>query len=711
MKHSPYFCALFSFLILGYGNAVAQVRVWQGSLSLPTYEEGMPDPNPPFDQFAGNKFNYPYVLRENLTSHRTTHNWRAIFLENEYLKCSVLPDIGGHLYTCTDKISGQSMFYDNGSIKKAAVGYRGAWAAFGIEFNFPVSHNWVSMSPVDFAFRQNDDASASIFVGNIDRVYGMQWQVELRLRPKSTLLEEHVTLSNRSDVRHRFYWWNNAGIRVSDDSRIVYPMRFAASHGFTEVRPWPLDPDGNDLSVIRNHTHGAVSYFVHGSREEFMGVWHPATKTGTVHFARYDELPAKKIWSWGVDEEGLDWRKALSDDNSAYVEVQAGLFRNQETYAFLEPRQAIHFSEYWMPVRKLDGISRANLAGVVSLTRQNNLFVAGFNANRMFPHASIAILAGDRKVFSQTLDLGPETTWTHQLPVEDAQASYTIEIRDAHGNFVLRQTEGHYDWTPESEIKVGPQETFRVPDADHRSIDDWVQLGKDLELNGRTLGALQTYREALHRFPGAFDALKSAGRLSAALLRYEEARSFLEPVRERDTSNPEIAYYLGIAYSGLGDMRHAQSSFEVARHFGTYQAAANLELAEIKAREGNLKASEEYLDEAHLAAPDDIRVIEELSAIRIALGKSPQGKSLAQHGLTLSPESYFLQEVLDQPNLVQLGNDANRILNVAGQYMRLGLYEPALKVLTRTYPSPQPDQTEIGALAPRDNPMIAYFRG
>ena len=80
------------------------------------------------------------------------HDLRAIYLENEYLKCSVLPDIGGHIYTCVDKINGLPMFYANPSLKKAKIGYRGAWAAFGVEFNFPVSHNWVSMSPVDFAY-------------------------------------------------------------------------------------------------------------------------------------------------------------------------------------------------------------------------------------------------------------------------------------------------------------------------------------------------------------------------------------------------------------------------------------------------------------------------------------------------------------------------------------------------------------------------------
>ncbi len=82
-------------------------------------------------------------------------------------------------------------------------------------------------------------------------------------------------------------------------------------------------------------------------------------------YAEYRDLPGKKIWSWGADAAGLDWRKALSDNNSAYVEVQAGLFRNQETFAFLEPGQTIHFSEYWMPVRGTGGISRANKAGIV----------------------------------------------------------------------------------------------------------------------------------------------------------------------------------------------------------------------------------------------------------------------------------------------------------------------------------------------------------
>jgi tetratricopeptide (TPR) repeat protein len=689
----------------------AQVRAWQGTLTLPTYEEGLPDPNPPFDQLTTNRFNYPYTLRNNLTGRRADHGWRAIYLENEYLKCSVLPDLGGHLYTCLDKISGQPMFYANPSIKKAAIAYRGAWAAFGVEFNFPVSHNWVTMSPVNFAYAQHDDGSASVTVGNIDRVYGMEWTVELVLRPKSALLEQRVTLSNRSDVRHRFYWWNNAGVEAWENSRIDYPMRFVATHGFTEIHPWPVDQDGVDYSVVHNQTKGPVSMFSHGSREDFMGVWNPHTNTGTVHFAEFEDVPAKKIWSWGVDADGLDWRKALSDNNSGYLEVQAGLFRNQETYAFLEPRQSIRFSEYWMPAREIGGISRANVAGVASLRRGADNLIAGFNANRIIPHASVSLRKGSQQLVHENVDLSPDHSWMREVPNADPQGKYTFEIQDASGATLLRQTEGEYDWTPESEIHPGPQPNHPFPPPEQRTADDWVQFAKEGELNGQNLSALDVYKEGLESFPDSFSLLKGAGRLAAALLRFEEAQGYLEPVQARDTTDPEISYYLGVVYDGLGDPDHARSSYEQAERLPTFRLAAALRLGELLARRGDLHGAERHLVEALGARSADLRAQEELVPIKNALGESEEARAMSEKALASFPLSNFLREEYGAPDLAHLANDADRVLNIAAQYMRLGLYQKALAVLSRQYPVAIPDQSEPGALAPRDHPMVAYFRG
>jgi tetratricopeptide (TPR) repeat protein len=689
----------------------AQVRVREGVLNLPAYEEGEPDPNPPFDEFASGRFNYPYAMRKDVTDRRAEHQWRAIYLENEYLKCSVLPDLGGHIYTCMDKISGQPMFYANPSIKKARIGYRGAWAAFGVEFNFPVSHNWVSLSPVDFAYASHEDGSASVTVGNIDRVYGMEWSVELTLRPGSTVLEQHVTLSNRSDVRHRFYWWNNAAVQVWDDSQIQYPMRFAAAHGFAEVQRWPVDPKGKDLSVIHDQTDGAVSLFVHGSRENFMGVWHPRTNTGTAHFADYTELPAKKIWSWGVDAEGLGWRKALSDNNSAYVELQAGLFRNQETYAFLEPRQSIAFTEYWMPVRDTNGISRANLAGVVHLERKAGRLTACFNSNRKLLDATIQILDGNSSLLNEKENLVPERLWKREVQIPDTGKKYTFELKNNEGAVLLRQTEGTYDWTPESETKVGPQILYRIPEETRRTSGDWLQQGRTEELNGNLLAALHTYQKALANFPSDLELLKARGRLDTSLMRFEEAVPRLAAAHERSTTDAETSYYLGIAYEGVQRENDAIDAYEEAMRLPSYRAAAALRLAELLARRGSLKEARDFLTKSLESAPHDLRAGEELAAVSRAMATRIDGEKMARQRLTRFPLSDFLQEEVGKPNILHLAADPYRVLNIASEYARLGLYRRAVEVLSRDYPSPDADQSEPAAVVPQKNPMVVYFRG
>ena len=705
------FLPIMILLIIGT-KADGQARVWQGVLEIPVYEEGVPDSNPPFDQFAGNRFNYPYTLRTEVTDRRVIKKLRAIYLENEYLKCSVLPDIGGHVYTCIDKISGHSMFYDNSSIKKARIGYRGAWAAFGVEFNFPVSHNWVSMSPVNFAYASRADGSASVIVGNIDRVYGMEWTVELTLRPGSTVLEQHVKLGNRSDVRHRFYWWNNAAVRVWDDSHIEYPMRFAAAHGFAEVQSWPVDSAGKDLSIIKNQTDGPVSLFVHGSREDFMGIWNPHTNIGTAHVANYASLPAKKIWSWGVDADGLEWRKVLSDDNSAYAEVQAGLFRNQETYAFLEPRQSIEFSEYWMPVRDTGGISRANAHGVVHLQRRNADLEVSLNVNREIPEAQIQVLDGQTRILLEKENLAPEKTWKKLVRMTDEKHKYTFVLSSVSGKELLRQTEGEYDWLPESQVRLGTQQNYVVPPEAARSEDDWLQAGGDQELNGNLLAAVQTYRAALAKFPGSYELTKAAGRLDASLLRFEEAIPLLVAAHQRNTTDGEVCYYLGIAYEGLGHEPKAIDAYESAMRSPEHRSAAAMRLAELSARQGNLAKAADLLSETIRVTHGDARASEEQLVVASAADPlRPVTLTAANEALARYPLSDLIREEIGKPDLAHLAADPFRVLDVAGEYARLGLYRKALAVLSRQYPQVDSDQSEPGAVLPQQNAFVVYFRG
>jgi Flp pilus assembly protein TadD len=631
-------------------------------------------------------------------------------MENEYLKCAVLPDLGGHLYTCIDKLSNQPMFYANPSIKKAEIGYRGSWAAVGVEFNFPVSHNWITLSPIDYSYASNPDGSASIFIGNIDRVYGTQYLVEMLLRPGSTVLETKVTLANRSDVRHRYYWWSNAGVQVWDDSRITYPMRFSQNHGFADIDTWPVNSRGIDVSILKNQIYGPVSRFMYGSAEPYNGIWHPHTNTGVVHYAPFKDLPGRKIWSFASDADGLDWRKTLSDNNSAYMEVQGGIFRNQETYAFLQPRQTIHFSEYWMPARDLGGFVRANLNGVLNLSRKDNALEVAFNANQAIPSATVRISDGSNVVLSEKQDLAPEHTWKHEVASADSGKKYTVDILDASGAVLMHQTEGEYDWTPKEDVHVGPQKPFPMPKAAERTEDDWVQFDKDKELNGARLSAMKDYKEALEKFPTSYSLQLAAGRLSTDLLHYDEAIKYLAPVEARETSNPEPSYYLGIAYDALGREREARLSYGEALRVPAYHAAGSLKLAELEARQGKLQAAADDLAEAVKSAGDDLRSAEELVAVENALGQTDAANSLAKQWLARYPTSYFLREELGEPDNAHLAADYERVLNIVAEYMRLGLYEKALGVLSRTYPQVPADQSEPANVLPQDDPEVAYYR-
>jgi tetratricopeptide (TPR) repeat protein len=694
------------------------VRAWEGTETIVTYEEGAPDVNPPFDLFAGGRFNYPYTMRLALTDRKAPRVWRTLNLENEHLRITVLPDLGGRLWSAVDKANGAQMFYANPSLKFAQVAYRGAWATFGIEFNFPVSHNWMTSSPVDYALVRDPDGSASIVVGNIDLVYGMHWRVALTLRPDRSVLEQATTLYNRSDTRHRFYWWTNAAVETWDDSQLVYPMEFTATHGFTQVDTWPVDSAGVDLSRPGNHLKGAVSLFSHGSHEPFMGIYHPRTRAGVAHWADPAELPAKKVWSWGADAEGRDWRRALSDNGSAQVEIQAGLFRDQESYAFLEPQESLRFREYWVPVRGIGGFSRATPDAVVHIARPSTGVVSvGAQVTRRVARGRLRVKDGERLVADEPLDLTPAETLQRTFPATDRAARYTVEIADGAGQVLIAHTEGRYDVVPRAEVTVGPRRAHVFPPADRQSAGDFVERGRAEELEGRLLRAWDTYEAGRTRFPERFELARAAGRLAVGLKRFDEAVPRLEAALARVSNDAETQYYLGFAWAALGDDAKARALLESAAHFRTVRAASLLQLARLAAGSGKGERALRIIEQAIAADPQMTRA----GALEVALlrraGRAADARARLTHWRAQDPTSAILRNEAvrlgspDPPLWRHLAGDAQRVLEVAADYMGIAAWDDALLVLDRPYPSGAGVVSEPGALTVAQHPEIAYYRG
>ena len=162
-------------------------------------------------------------------------------------------------------------------------------------------------------------------------------------------------------------------------------------------------------------------------------------------------MPGKKIWSWGGDDEGLDWRRALSDDKSAYLEVQAGLFRNQETYAFLEPQQRCASARLAAGAGDRRAV-RATPDAVLNVggtrRRRNALAGRGLNVTRALAAAALRIVDGARAGREEPLILPPSHLFDPAYTWRPPAPFYSVEVARPPGRVPLPHTEGRPTTSP-----------------------------------------------------------------------------------------------------------------------------------------------------------------------------------------------------------------------------------------------------------------------
>jgi tetratricopeptide (TPR) repeat protein len=689
-------------------------EVSQGTITLKTYDEGLPDPNPSFDQLQPNSLSrfYPYTFRNGFTTNASNRNWRALFLENEYLKCTVLPDLGGHLYTCIDKRSGRSIFHAADAVKKQWVGLRGAWISTGIELNFPVGHSWTSISPVDFGTQVYPDGSAGVWVGNVDRVYGMQWRVAFVLRPGTTVLEQRVTLYNRSDVRRRYYWWANAAVKLeSNETRVIFPTLLTATHGFTEVDTWPVTRAGVDISVMGNTKEG-LGLFTHLSREPFLAAYQPASRTGLAHYAEVQDVPGKKFWTWGTTDKFAATQ--LSDNGTTYIEIQAGLFRDQETYGILEPQESRAFTEYWMPAAGMGGISRANTHAVLNFQRgkatgENVPVTIELNPNHSIPGARIVVRNFEQEVFSDAQDLTPATAYSQAITVP-ASGRYTFQLLDKAGMARLEHTEGPYNAASPAEAPPGPQPqpVFLTKTTTEQ---DYLDRAAYFESQGNYDQAASDYQKGLSAFPSSTGLRKGQARLSIIMGRDAEGALRLASLAGQD---PESQYYLGLALARTGRDAEAEPQLRAVLNDSRFARSAALQLAYLLGRTGRTEAALAVLKSSPLdqtrGGAVEVALLRSLNRLQDASVRLRYWQAVDPADTVLRYEAFRLGK--DDPAFWRhLAADPERVLNLAEHLMALGAFGDALDLLGKEYPKVDSPETEPGAVRPQEQPLIAYYRG
>ena len=349
-------------------------------MTIPTYEVGKPEKNPIFLEkrvYQGSSgVVYPYPVIESISDEKVDKEWKAVWLENDYIKVMILPELGGRIQMAYDKIKERHFVYYNHVIKPALVGLVGPWISGGIEFNWPQHHRPTTFMPADCTIEEGEDGSVTVWVSEMEKMFHQKGMAGFTLRPGCAYLEIKGVLYNRTDVPQTFLWWANPAVEVNDAYQSVFPPDINAvfDHGKRAVSSFPIATGtyykmdysaGVDISNYKNIAV-PTSYMGVNSRFNFEGGYENDTQAGMLHVASHHFSPGKKQWTWGNGDFGRAWDRNLTDQDDKgvfrpYIELMAGVYtENQPDFSWLMPYEEKQFVQYFMPYRELGIVKEAS---------------------------------------------------------------------------------------------------------------------------------------------------------------------------------------------------------------------------------------------------------------------------------------------------------------------------------------------------------------
>ena len=521
-------------------------RAWREEVVIPTYECGAYEKNPVFLEkrvYQGSSgVVYPYPVIESIANEKTDRSYHAVFLENEYLKVMILPELGGRVQMAYDKIKQRHFVYYNHVIKPALVGLAGPWISGGIEFNWPQHHRPSTFMPVDCTIEAHDDGSVTVWVSEMERMFHQKGMAGFTLRPGHACLEIKGVLYNRAEIPQTFLWWANPAVYVNDAYQSVFPQDVNAvfDHGKRAVSTFPIATGtyykmdysaGVDISNYKN-IKVPTSYMAVNSKFDFEGGYENDTHGGMLHVANHHVSPGKKQWTWGNGDFGQAWDRNLTDEDGPYIELMAGVYtENQPDFSWIMPGEEKEFTQYFMPYRELGIVKQASKDIIMNLTPalpqgEGTPVVLKLLATHK-QDWRIVVKNDDGTVYYDELKtLSPTEVFEHEIDVKGAKLNHlTVTVFPSFG-----KGRGGFTWHAESD------EVKKVPDAaeaallpeETKTVEQLYLTGLHLEqYRHATWNAIDYYEEGLRRDPLDVRCNNALGLWYVRRGRFEKAEPYL----------------------------------------------------------------------------------------------------------------------------------------------------------------------------------------
>ena len=566
-----------------------QATVTETVETVKTYPFSDPDPvADPSDLF------YPYFRFDGFSAKGTDKQWKVVSLENDYIKLTLFPEIGGKIWGAVDKTTGKEFIYNNHVVKFRDIAMRGPWTSGGIEFNFGIiGHAPTSSTPVDYVTRQKPDGSVSCYVSSYELVTRTLWTVEVNLPKDKAYFTTTTTWHNSSSIDQPYYQWMNAGYPAAGNVEFCYPGTNYIGHG-GELHSFPLDEQGRDISWYEKNDFGnSKSYHIVGKYNDFYGAYWHDNDFGSIHHADYDEKLGMKIFLWGLSREGGIWEDLLTDTDGQYIELQSGRMYNQPAsnssltpykHTAFGPQATDRWTEYWFPVKGIKGVSKASRIGALNVLREDGFLKLYFSPLQKLS-TSIKLYEGEKEVNSIPLNCGVLETWKDSIPLNKAVAAGKLKVVVGEDLLV-------YSEVPSDNITSRPKQL--PADFDWNSVYGLYTQGEQW-MNQKVLDKAETFLLAsLEKDPYFVPALTDLASLYYCQGRYDEALARCKTALSINTYDGDVNYLYGLCNMALGNHTDAKDGFSVASYSPGVRSAAYEKLAEMYLMDRNWTKAEHY---------------------------------------------------------------------------------------------------------------------
>lgn len=675
----------------GASESASDVKVWEGTLELPTYVLNAPEKSPVFQRDwsyqRARRSVYPYVLNDNMTTRRENVKYKALYLENKYLEVCVLPEIGGRLFYALDKTNNYDIFYHNHVIKPANVGMTGAWISGGVEWNVFHHHRATSHSPVDYRLVDNPDGSKTIWIGETELRHRMSWAIGITLRPDKSYLEITGRLINSTPNDNSMLYWSNIATAVDDNYQIIFPqsVEFGTFHCKNTFAHWPVTREAfNGIEGYKNNVDASWwknhfmsnSIFAWDLKEDFIAGYDHGKKAGTMITGNHNIMKGGKFWLWGPNSM---WdTKILTDNDGHYIELMVGAYSdNQPDYSWIAPYEVKQFTHYCYGLRDLAGVKTGNRDYAINLDLPtSDSALVGINATSEAKGLKLSLVSGDRTLYNVVADVSPESPFTRtvKLPGNVDKKSLRLILSDSDSKQLLSYTPVEKDPNkPLPDIVDRPKRP-----ADIENTEELYLVGlRNLQFHNPFIDPTDYFNEVLRRDSGDTRANTKMGVWWREHGDNVKAKKHLRRAISRLThdytrpSDCEALYNLGLILKEEGNIDAAIDTLYRAVWNYSYNSPANFQLAQIYNRMGNQTMALERADEAILYNGSNYNARNLKASILRNMGRTDEAAALAESVLASDPVNAYASRELE---LCGKKSDFNKLMrDNAESYIELAL--------------------------------------